>query len=401
MQYSIQSSVTGSRSRLLTTVSIIALTVSLCGVEPSDAAAKEPTLWIDLGWQSESVHDSKNDFAIPVGSLISPTGLTGPLVEGLNLSYSYGDEGKFIFRPDGTNWVFTGSVRFGRARGKGSINQTKPIPTTSFVTFHTTIPTYPFPYHRTLTKPVKQSSQEFNAQTVTAETHFILDFEAGRDLGLGLFGRATLGAGVRFAQFSSSLNVSELHAKTGIHFAHWQYTVPTNAFFPSGVRVVPWYKSGDKQTWLSLSGSSETQREFNGIGPSVYWDASSPLFGDPKRSGEIFLDWGVNAAILFGKQKNSVEHRTSGNKNCYARRYCTGVTTQYQSNAHSLSSRRTTVPNVGGFAGVSYRIEDMEVSLGYRVDYFLRAIDTGTLGENSGKRDFRGFFASISVGVND
>ena len=59
------------------------------------------------------------------------------------------------------------------------------------------------------------------------------------------------------------------------------------------------------------------------------------------------------------------------------------------------------MPNVGGFAGLSFRYADAKFSLGYRADFFFGAIDGGIDTRKSENRGFNGPFASISVGVGD
>ncbi len=67
------------------------------------------------------------------------------------------------------------------------------------------------------------------------------------------------------------------------------------------------------------------------------------------------------------------------------------------SGAHS-GVRTVTIPNVGGFAGVSYRIENFKVNLGYRADFFFGAIDGGIDTRKSETLGFYGPFATISIG---
>ena len=47
---------------------------------------------------------------------------------------------------------------------------------------------------------------------------------------------------------------------------------------------------------------ASSQRSFRGFGPSIAWNASAPFAGNSDRR-EISLDWGANAAVLFGRQK--------------------------------------------------------------------------------------------------
>lgn len=388
-----------SRPHLLATVSTIALVLSSGSALAENG---EPVLWAEIGWHSDKVYDSTDGFALPLGALVPQSGLTAPLTGGATLSRSYGDDRKLAFRPDGMDWVFSASIRYGRSHGKSQINQTKPLPTTSFTTFHTTIPTYPFPYHRTYVKPVKIAGDHIDVSTVSAETHFFLDFEAGKDVGLGIFGQgstSTLGAGVRFAHLSTALNVSQFHAQPDVHFSHFQYAHPTRAFFPSTTLIVPWYHSGARELWHSLAGNPHSSHSFTGLGPSIYWDASAHLWGQD-RDG-ISLDWGMNAALLFGKQKNKVQHHTTGAYNCYGHS-CYAVTGRgisYRNQSASHNEKSATVPSLGGYAGFSYRIADVKASFGYRADFFFHAIDTGLTGQDALSRGFYGPFASISIGV--
>ena len=59
------------------------------------------------------------------------------------------------------------------------------------------------------------------------------------------------------------------------------------------------------------------------------------------------------------------------------------------------------VPNIGGFAGISWRLPTAKVSIGYRADFFFNAIDGGIAARKSENRGFYGPFASISIGIGD
>jgi hypothetical protein len=62
-------------------------------------------------------------------------------------------------------------------------------------------------------------------------------------------------------------------------------------------------------------------------------------------------------------------------------------------------SRSVIVPNVGGFAGLSYRYSNAKLSLGYRADFFFGAMDGGIDTRKTYDRNFYGPFATISVGL--
>ncbi len=119
----------------------------------------------------------------------------------------------------------------------------------------------------------------------------------------------------------------------------------------------------------------------------------------------IALDWGANAAVLFGRQKAIVHHQITA-------QYHKG---SYQLGGHSSQhpritlyrydtnvpprSRMVTVPNVGGFAGLSYQFNNAKLSLGYRGDFFFGAMDGGIDAARAENRAFYGPFASVSIGI--
>jgi hypothetical protein len=57
------------------------------------------------------------------------------------------------------------------------------------------------------------------------------------------------------------------------------------------------------------------------------------------------------------------------------------------------------VPNLGGFAGVSYRYNNAKISFGYRADLFFGAIDGGIDHRHSETLNMGGPFANISFGL--
>jgi len=62
-------------------------------------------------------------------------------------------------------------------------------------------------------------------------------------------------------------------------------------------------------------------------------------------------------------------------------------------------ARTVIVPNLGGFAGLSFLYSNAKVSFGYRADFFFGAIDGGVDAAKKENRGFYGPFASVSVGI--
>jgi hypothetical protein len=126
--------------------------------------------------------------------------------------------------------------------------------------------------------------------------------------------------------------------------------------------------------------------------------------------GGLDFDWGANAAVLFGRQKASVHHYQTGRywaKNHKTANGGTDFCVAHYSCVYLLlppagghtSNRSVTVPNIGGFAGLSYRYQNAKISLGYRADFFFGAIDGGIDGHHSETLNMSGPFATISFGL--
>ncbi len=370
------------RWKLLSTVSALALLTSVAIAE--DVQAREgdgPTVWVEIGTQLERIDGAQSPFIAPfllqtpVPGAFTPV---SPIDAQRPPRYSIGGEGRILITPQDSDWVVSAAVRYGRSNGKKHIHKqtndpdrVKYIgPATNF-----TVPVY---LGRFADSKVKQR-----------ESHLLLDFQVGKDVGLGLFGQSgqsTLSLGVRYAQFVSKTTV-DLAARPS---------------FES-------YKGSFKYYYrfhnYNLDASSA--RSFHGIGPSLSWEGSTPLAGNSD-SAQFNFDWGVNAAVLFGRQKTKTSHETLD-------RYFKQLeynhplpligTSHYNVFDHvtGQSSRRksVTVPNLGAFAGLSVKFPNAKVSLGYRADFFFGAMDGGIDVRRSDDRYFRGPFAKLSIGLGD
>ena len=205
-----------------------------------------------------------------------------------------------------------------------------------------------------------------------------MDFAVGRDVGIGIFGRdgtGTVSAGVRLAQFNSRSS-STIGADPHVNFV-----------------------TEVSQKYHNLYDIKETEeRSFHGMGPEVMWDASQPVWGDPE-NGEIAIDWGVNAGILFGRQS---VHTHSKTFYChvpdidFGQGHCTAPSTQTSS---MTRSRRATVPDLGGYIGASMKYHNAKLSFGYRADHFFGAMDGGQTAAERYDRGFYGPYMNVTVGL--
>jgi len=368
-----------TRWQLLTTVSALALLT----VVVADAKAEDvdrPTVWIELGGQLERMDGVNGRFIEPF-MLVTPTpgilNAASPIDAQRPPRYGIGGEAKISFEPKGMDWVFSAAVRYGRGNGNRSV-------------YHQS-PGAPFPYKTILYGASKERTpllEDYsNNRIESSESHAILDFTAGKDVGLGMFGRggsSTLDFGVRFAQFisKSSADIRVRPDITGAQTGVLKYRYKFHNY--------------------ALTGHGS--RSFHGIGPSLSWNASMPLIGN-SNTAEFTFDWGVNAAALFGRQKAKVDHQTTALIYNHAYNHPTpgnGATHYnpfYHHSADKARARSVIVPNVGGFAGMSIKFPNAKVSLGYRADFFFGAMDTGIDTTNRTTTSFRGPYATISIGL--
>lgn len=371
------------RLRLLATVS--ALTVlGACGEAQAKAEDGEPAVWIELGGQLERIQGAGDRFT-PAFTLAEPTPPSfkpvSPIKAQTPSRFSYGGEGKLSFEAGG-DWVLSASIRYGRSNGKKHVHQQ-----TRLAPRFATVNGVP-------NGAVNPAYAQLFADTNTDqhESHMILDFQAGKDVGLGMFGTtgdSTLNFGVRYAQFSARA--------TALIRARPKITFYNGALLP--------HKYFPLVRFHAYTASIDAARSFHGLGPSLSWNASAKLAGDPEES-EVTLDFGVAGALLFGRQKAHAPHESRDRY--YRARYNNpdGIhaqyKTRYDNNIDTGSrSRSVMVPNIGGFAGLSFRRSNAKISFGYRGDFFLGAMDVGIDTRKSETMSFHGPFATLSIGFRN
>lgn len=358
---------TGTRDyrwQLLATASIAGLIGAGLPQMAIAETAEQPTVWIELGGQLEGVSGTGDRFIRPFMS-VTPTpspfvGDGSPISAQRPARYAKGGELELSYHPEASDWTFSLGLRYGRSNSKRYIHQQTAI--TTDVPKYLTIPKF--------------------AENITkqSESHAVLDFHAGREVGIGLFGRhstSTISGGIRFAQFSSSAMASV-------------YARPQGTFYHG--TVIPSLPIKKFQEY-TLHGMAD--RSFRGVGPSLSWDSSVSLTGD-NQSGELFFDWGVNGAILFGRQKARVNHETL--HQAFSQKYQYRTIYHYgpgeQVRAHSVVA-----PNLGAQVAATYRAENFKATLGYRADFFFGAMDAGIDQRRSTITSFHGPFAVIAIGL--
>jgi len=112
----------------------------------------------------------------------------------------------------------------------------------------------------------------------------------------------------------------------------------------------------------------------------------------------LAFDWGVNAALLFGRQKTKTHHQTTALYHS-EHAYVFHKTTAYVHPATHTRSRGVVVPNIGAFAGFSVKYPNAKVSFGYKADFFFGAMDGGIDVRHTEDVGFHGPYASVSIGL--
>ena len=361
--------------RLLATVSSLALIGAASTALGADNTERPP-IWIEFNWNYDQLSGMGEDYLPSFTDKIVQDGFKSPAFAQNAIPYAYGAGASLSFQPEGSDWIFSAAVRYGRSKGhKNTHEQTKGGP--HFYSFVTSSG-----YSHTGYITPRGNRVKF-AETIASnsESHLILDFQAGKDLGLGLFNnvQSVVSFGVRYAQFHSRRSAN-IHADPDL-------------YIPLDILYVTKYHH-------TYAATSHVDREFRGIGPSVSWNASVPLAGNLD-DGSINFDWGINAAELFGRQRTQGHHQTNGALYKAHFVFPSYLASRSHHSGNPDRSRNVAVPNVGGFAGLSLRYNNAKVSLGYRADYFFGAVDGGIDTRKSDTLGFNGPYASISIGLGD
>jgi hypothetical protein len=358
----------------------------------------KPQVWIQLGGNlnanlaaSTSPYNPLMEKFFPNGGGPTPNWLPNlPTPADLQKTPDSGFDwqGSLLFTPKDTDWVLKAGIRYGRSSRRKHFHESVPAGTRKGISFFgryyscAALASYSEKYGDLCAHGFFKGFDD--SQNASSEQHAMIDFTLGKDVGLGSFGgESTIGAGVRIAQFNSQSSL-DLGADPNYHLAtdlQLKY----------------------HETWEFLS---QERRSFHGVGPEVTWDASHPLFGN-EEDGTISIDWGVNAAVLFGRQRSILHHTV---RHCAHSGFGTlvpcdgggigGDNTEIVEPADDIDRSRTvTVPNIGGYLGASMRYHNGKVSLGYRADTFFDAMDGGEQTAKSYNRGFYGPYLNVSLGL--
>jgi hypothetical protein len=351
--------------QLLTTVSAISLlTSTLTGARAGEAEL--PAIWIELGGQFTFINSPAESWIPP--NLPPPIDHSVSDILDKRPRIGYEAEGAITLQPPAIDWTISIAARYGKAARAPKFAHDQTYEKV-FNGLKYALTTYAF-------------TDLHNAVT---SNHLLLDFSVGKDVGIGLLNRdsaSKLNFGVRIAQFHERAKSS----MTALTSAHYKY---------------PHRTSGGGYSNIPRNANLDAARSFSGIGPSISWNASIPVTGS--LDDGLVVDWGANAALLFGRQKAHIRthtekiHFVGATALPYTHLISSMVT---HSTMESVRGRTAIVPNLGAFAGLSYRVGGRgKVTLGYRADFFFGAMDGGINERKSQTVGFHGPFATISLGM--
>lgn len=302
-------------------------------------------------------------------------------------------------QPKDSDWVLKAGIRYGRTATNRNVHKSFPDQTATLVTLPTGLANafgFQDPascysivarFGPIISCPFAAHHPEFiDVKASTSEKHEILEFTLGKDIGIGVFGhdgKGTLGAGLRIAQFDTNSR-SRLNSDP-------------NFKFPSILELQSTSGERDAIKYGHIyDATTEEQRNFHGIGPEITWDSNQAIWGN-EHDGKVTVDWGVNAAVLFGRQKAHIQQSLFGEK---IYRTGNGVNVSYSTTLPRVSRSRTvTVPNLGGYVGASMRYQNAKISFGYRADEFFGAMDGGQDTAKNYNRGFYGPYLNLSLGL--
>lgn len=191
------------------------------------------------------------------------------------------------------------------------------------------------------------------------ESHVVVDFTLGKDVGLGMFGldgSSIISLGVRYNHFVG-------RTRANIH-----YFTRYNYFTKSGATT------GTSTTHHILR---KTNQQFVGWGPVLTWKGKAPLEPD------FAFAWGLSVAAVVGGR--SYETTTEN-----ADKSLTRVIIRH---------REIVSPQFGGYVGLVWQMPDspLDFTVGYRGDAYFDVIDKGNelFGGKYGNRIIHGPYAQI------
>ncbi len=305
------------------------------------------------------------------------------------LDWGDGREVRLILRPGGSPWTMSAGVRYGRANTDTTRTHKEELdegscaflPGSFFASYCD--PATPSPYlEASGIDALKYPTLWSDAAVRSRESHTLVDFTVGRDVGLGA-GQglsSTLSAGLRFARFNSTTDanmsgIPDWYLPEGFFYAAYGLYVPHTTRYDAALHA---------------------DRTFEGTGPTVSWAAALPVLGG-ENQGVLAIDWNVGGGVLFGTQEAALTgHEQSG---YFSGQFGTILSFMFdRSDVDVGRSRSATVPFADVSLGLTYEIQRIKLSAGYRWEQYFDVLDVGQDEAKKADRTIDGPYFKLSVG---
>jgi outer membrane receptor protein involved in Fe transport len=355
------------------------------------AADREgPSAWtVELGGQVQR-HDAPNTALHPEAA----DAFDGRLdvfdeAQGQDLDWGDGRDLKLTWRPSSGPLSVSAGVRYGKtnygavAHEAEQIEPVCAVADPDYCDFLGSMPKYEF-----LTKISEQNNVD--AMVFDREEHTLMDFKVGYDLGIGGIEDSTVSAGLRFARMESITDAS-------------LYGIPEWNI------EAGFYNTGAPITRTLYNIDVRAEREFEGWGPTISWEAAFPLLGSTE-TGRLRLNWMVEGGVLLGEQEFSSTTDVMARETAYtAFEYLTELSgagspvrfpdsTTIEPTVEGSRDDNATVPFAGGSLGLSYSVGGFKMGAGYRWERYFGAIDGGYQEHEAVDRTIDGPYFKVSVG---
>jgi outer membrane receptor protein involved in Fe transport len=306
-----------------------------------------------------------------------------------DLDWGDGREVKVTWRPTTGPMFLSLATRFGKTNGKANRHAQETVggdcvfaePLAYLCAHYMAIDPI---FYEPLMYPT--ADNHVDARVFDREEHSLIDFAVGYDVGFGGLSRSSVEAGVRYGKFES-LTEAELRGVP-------DWSVPPGIYYP-----------GALVTHTTYRGTMDAERQFEGWGPALTWDAALSLLGSAE-SGRVDLEWSLSGSVLFGDRKVDISTHEE------ARDYITNLielgglssgtpTPISTAIADAVLPSRTgsaTVPTAGVGIGLSYSVGAFKASGGYRWERYFDVLDTGYDEAQDADRTIDGPYFKIAVG---
>ncbi len=320
------------------------------------------------------------------------------IAAGQNPDLDWGDsrEVKLTYQPSGTPWKASLGLRYGRTNGTGPFlrneERTDIVCGTEGVTFYG----YDFSkycdpeyldgrYYNQFN--VMETNWSTERSTGNREKYELVDFAVGRDVGMGTLERSTVAFGLRYAHFRSASGIIA-------------DAVP-DWYVPSGFLYHPYINPyAPFATYTRYHSTIEAEREFEGTGPILSWEAAVRLLGN-EGTGRVNADWSLQAGALFGDQTTQVTGVEEVSPHQTHNPGGTQVFPPLSTTTTTIDFRRSgsvTVPLAAVSLGLSYEIQRIKLSTGYRWERYFDVLDAGFDSAKDADRTIDGPYFKIAVG---